>query len=224
MEKGIVLLSGGMDSLVTAAIAVNECESVYFMHASYGQRTQERERRSFDLLCGHYRPAGARILDWSWLAELGGSRLTDPDFRITPQMGQPAFPDTYVPFRNANLICAAVAWAEAIEANSIYIGAVEEDSSGYPDCRKVFFEAMQATVNTGSRNIPPITIRTPVIDLDKAAIVKLGISLKAPFELSWSCYFSDDEACGECDSCALRLKAFASAKVTDPIKYRGNLS
>jgi len=219
MEKAIVLLSGGMDSLVCAAVAVRECDTVYFLHASYGQRTQERERWSFDQLCRHYKPIGTKILDWRWLAELGGSLLTDPDFRSSADLDQP-FPETYVPFRNANLLCAAVAWAESVSATRIYIGAVEEDSSGYPDCRKSFFRAMQEAIDTGSRNTPPIIIHTPVIDLDKAAIVKLGMSLNAPFALSWSCYFASDEACGECDSCRLRLKAFAGAGLTDPIKYQ----
>lgn len=221
MDKAIVLLSGGMDSLVTAAVAVQECEQVCFLHASYGQKTQERERQSFERLCRHYQPTDSKILDWSWLAEIGGSRLTDPDFASDRSLAESRIPDTYVPFRNASLICAAVAWAEAVNASRIYIGAVEEDSSGYPDCRKSFFEAMQKAIETGSRNLPLITIHTPVIDLDKASIVRLGIQLNAPFELSWSCYFSSEEACGVCDSCRLRLKAFSLAGIADPINYRG---
>jgi len=221
MDKAIVLLSGGMDSLVTAAVAVNECESVYFLHASYGQRTQDREKLSFEQLCQFYQPVGSKILDWNWLAEIGGSRLTDPGFTSDRTVQETSFPDTYVPFRNASLICAAVAWAEVVRTTRIYIGAVESDSSGYPDCRKSFFKAMQMTIETGSRNLPEITLHTPVIDMDKASIVRLGMELNAPFELSWSCYFSSEEACGECDSCRLRLRAFEQAGLSDLIRYRG---
>lgn len=219
MKRAIVLLSGGMDSLVTAAVAKRDCNEVYFLHASYGQRTQERELASFDALCSYFQPAGIKVLDWRWLSEMGGSMLTDPDFPAAtdPEAG---FPATYVPFRNATLICAAVAWAEVIKAEAIYIGAVEEDGSGYPDCRESFFDAMRQTIATGSRNDPPISIECPVLHLRKAQIVSLGHSLAAPFELSWSCYFGSDAACGECDSCRLRLKAFAEAGVRDPIPYR----
>ncbi|NLK49289.1 MAG: 7-cyano-7-deazaguanine synthase QueC [Candidatus Cloacimonetes bacterium] len=222
MEKAIVLLSGGLDSLVTAAVAATQCGELYFLHVSYGQRTQARELQSFTDISRHYQPMQTKVLDWRWLAELGGSRLTDASYQPAKSQKQQDFPDTYVPFRNATLLCAAVAWAEVVQANRIYIGAVEEDSSGYPDCRKIFFEAMQKTIETGSGNNPPISIHTPVIDLHKSEIVALGMKLKAPFELSWSCYFASDEACGKCDSCLLRLNAFSQAGFTDPIKYRRN--
>lgn len=220
MKRAIVLLSGGMDSLVTAAVAIKECPEVYFLHFVYGQRTQSRELQSFESLCEFYRPKGRKIIDWNWLAELGGSKLTDSEFSGNNAHRGLPFPDTYVPFRNASFLCAATSLAEVISASEIYIGAVEEDSSGYPDCRQVFFDAMQRAIETGSANTPPITIHTPVLNLDKSQIVKLGQELGAPFDLSWSCYFAQEEACGVCDSCILRLKAFDKAGIPDPIKYR----
>ncbi len=216
-HRAVVLLSGGMDSLVTAAVAVRDCGEVNFLHATYGQKTQERELRSFQALCEHYKPKRSMVLDAGWLGTMGGSRLTNPDFALDRES---AIPDTYVPFRNANLVCAAVSWAEATGCDRIYIGAVEEDSSGYPDCRESFFAALQNVIALGSRNDPPISIETPVIHLSKAQIVRLGKDLDVPFQLSWSCYFSQDEACGDCDSCRLRLKAFREAGCEDPIPYR----
>ncbi|MDD2331771.1 MAG: 7-cyano-7-deazaguanine synthase, partial [Candidatus Cloacimonetes bacterium] len=153
-------------------------------------------------------------------AELKGSALTDSSISIRDYDASPEIPNTYVPYRNANLLCMAVSWAEVISAGKIYIGAVEIDSSGYPDCRKSFFVAMQKAIDTGSLSGSKIQIETPLIDLSKAEIVKLGYSLNAPFELSWSCYRDNDLACGSCDSCVLRLKAFAGAGIPDPISYQ----
>lgn len=209
-----------MDSLVTAAIAARDCAELNFLHASYGQRTQERELKSFKAICGYYRPQQEKVLNLDWLAQIGGSALTDQALEVPTQAGGKGVPNTYVPFRNANLLCAAVAWAEVIQADSIYIGAVEEDSSGYPDCREVFFEAFRKTIETGTKNEFSIRIVTPVLHLNKAEIVKLGLELGAPFELSWSCYQDNDSACGVCESCRLRLKAFAGAGYIDPIPYR----
>lgn len=221
MNRAIVLLSGGMDSLVSAAVAVKECDEVNFLHFSYGQRTEARERASFEALTGHYHPQSAKLVDYHWLQEIGGSALTDSSMELREGNSQAAgIPNTYVPFRNATLLCAAVAWAEVIKANRIYIGAVEEDSSGYPDCREVFFAAFEKVIATGSEAGTKIKIVTPVIHLNKAEIVKLGKELHAPFELSWSCYQSQDKACGVCDSCRLRLKAFKAAGLIDPIPYR----
>lgn len=216
-HKAIVLLSGGMDSLVTAAVAARDCAEVNFLHAAYGQRTQERELASFRALCAHYQPRRSMVLDWNWLGAMGGSQLTDGDFSTGATS---SIPNTYVPFRNANLVCAAVSWAEATGCDRVYIGAVEEDSSGYPDCRESFFSALQQAISLGSRNDPPVRIETPVIHLSKAQIVSLGMELGVPFQHSWSCYFSQDEACGVCDSCRLRLKAFSTAGCVDPIPYR----
>jgi 7-cyano-7-deazaguanine synthase len=219
-NRAIVLLSGGMDSLVTAAIALMENDEVHFLHANYRQRTEAKELWCFHKLCEYYQPASARVVDLSWLSDIGGSALTDSNLQIRDHSETGEIPNTYVPFRNANLLCTAVSWAEVIEANRIYIGAVEEDSSGYPDCREVFFQAMQILIETGTKNRFPIQIRTPVINLSKAEIVQKGIELKAPFQYSWSCYKDDDLACGACDSCHLRQKAFSKSKATDPIKYR----
>ena len=219
MTRAIILLSGGMDSLVCAATAVAECDEAYFLHFSYGQRTQKKELACFNSLVQHYQPKAAKVVDYQCLSEIGGSALTDPSWAIQPNASS-AIPNTYVPFRNALLLCAAVAWAEVIDASSIYIGAVEEDSSGYPDCRSVFFQAFNQVISTGSVAGESIKIVTPVIDKSKAEIVKLGMQLRAPFQLSWSCYASDEEACGVCDSCRLRLKAFSEAGLQDPITYK----
>jgi len=219
MDRAIVLLSGGMDSLVTAGIACRENDEVCFLHVNYGQKTQEKELECFRQLVLHYRPTQTRIVDLNWLGEIGGSALTDDKITIEDYQGRKDAPLTYVPFRNANLLATAVSWAEVIRANRIYIGAVEEDSSGYPDCREVFFQSMQAAINTGTQCPFPIEIRTPVIHLNKADIVKLGMKLQVPFEYSWSCYKDNQIACGVCDSCALRLKAFEQAGFTDPIPY-----
>lgn len=218
-NRAIVLLSGGMDSLVTAAIACLENEEVHFLHANYGQRTEAKELWCFHRLCEHYNPASAKVVDLSWLSEIGGSALTDSNLQIKNHSGKPEVPNTYVPFRNANLLCTAISWAEVLRASRIYIGAVEEDSSGYPDCRETFFQAMQILIETGTKNLFPIQIRTPVIHMSKAEIVQRGTELGAPFQFSWSCYKSEDIACGVCDSCHLRLKAFSKAGYTDPVKY-----
>jgi 7-cyano-7-deazaguanine synthase len=210
-----------MDSLVTAAVAARDCAEINFLHASYGQRTQSRELKSFEAICAHYKPARKMVLNWDWFARIGGSALTDSTLDVPIGGSAGGVPVTYVPFRNANLLAAAVAWAEVIQADKVYIGAVEEDSSGYPDCREVFFQAFQKAIETGTKNEFPILLETPVLHLDKAGIVKLGLELNAPFEHSWSCYRDNDLACGLCDSCRLRLKAFALAGYRDPIPYRG---
>jgi 7-cyano-7-deazaguanine synthase len=221
MSKAIVLVSGGMDSLVTAAVAIRENTFVAFLHINYGQRTKDKEIECFYNICKHYKPEEQLIIDMSWLGKIGGSALTDNNIEINDYSGSKVIPQTYVPFRNANLISAAVSCAEVISADRIYIGAVEEDSSGYPDCREVFYQSMQKTIETGSVNLNSIKIIMPVIKLNKSQIVQLGVKLKAPFEYSWSCYKDNNIACGVCDSCFLRLKAFKIAGVTDPISYVG---
>ncbi len=220
MNRAIVLVSGGMDSLVSAAVAARDCDELNFLHVSYGQRTQARELKCFEAIARHYRPRRSEVLVWDWLTRIGGSALTDPGLAIPSQEPGGGIPPTYVPFRNANLLCAAVSWAEVTGSESIYIGAVEEDSSGYPDCRELFFKAFERVIATGGKNDFPIRIVTPVLHLSKTEIVKLGLELKAPFELSWSCYADNDAACGQCESCRLRLKAFAGAGYSDPITYR----
>ncbi len=220
MIKSIILVSGGMDSLVTAAIAGRESDEVHFLHANYGQRTQKKEAELFEKLCTHFKPAGCRSVDISYLAEIGGSALTDLSMDVKDYSeGESGIPDTYVPFRNAHLICIAVSWAEVIGAQRIYIGAVEEDSSGYPDCRDVFYKRFGLTIDAGTRDDTHIEIHTPVIHMNKAEIIRLGRELGAPFELSWSCYRDNDVACGTCDSCHLRIQAFKRAGIKDPNPY-----
>lgn len=218
MLKAVVLLSGGMDSLVTAAVAARDNDEIYLLHANYGQRTEARELRTFQKLVEYFRPAGTLIADLSYLTAIGGSALTDPSIAVPTHMGE-GIPVTYVPFRNANLLSIGVSWAEALGATKVYIGAVEEDSSGYPDCREIFYRRFQQAIDTGTKGDPRIEIVTPVIYLSKAEIVRLGMELGAPFEHSWSCYQREDKACGVCDSCRLRLKAFAEAGLQDPIPY-----
>ncbi|MBN2460330.1 MAG: 7-cyano-7-deazaguanine synthase QueC [Candidatus Cloacimonetes bacterium] len=222
--NSIVLVSGGMDSLVTAAVAVQESDAVNFLHITYGQRTQEAERRCFHKLVEFYEPADSMIVDISYLRQMGGSSLTDPALKIQQFGESRGIPNTYVPYRNGNFIAIATSWAEIIVANRIYIGAVEEDSSGYPDCRESFFQAAEETINQGTRDDTGIKIITPVIHMEKSEIVKLGERLQVPFESSWSCYKYNDVACGSCDSCVLRIRAFQKAGLKDPLPYRSKIS
>jgi 7-cyano-7-deazaguanine synthase len=225
--KAVVLLSGGMDSCVTAAIA-NQTHRLALLHASYGQRTEQRERRSFDAVADFYRATERLVIRLDSLARMGGSALTDHSIAV-PESGAALAPDagipiTYVPFRNAHFLSAAVSWAEVIGATAIFIGAVAEDSSGYPDCRPEYYRAFAALVREGTRPETDIKIVTPVIAMRKSEIVRRGIELGAPLEFTWSCYQFEDEACGTCDSCRLRLQAFAEAGVRDPIAYRARVA
>lgn len=209
-----------MDSCVTAAIADAECVEIAFLHISYGQRTENRERKAFNDIADHYRIANRLDISIEHLAKIGGSSLTDEKIAVTEaDLLSKEIPTSYVPFRNANMLSIAVSWAEVIGANAIYIGAVAEDSSGYPDCRPEFYRAFQSAIDAGTKPETHIEIRTPIIDMSKAEIVRKGIELGAPLHLTWSCYRSEDLACGTCDSCALRLRGFAKAGVTDPIAY-----
>ena len=225
--KAVVLLSGGMDSCVTTAIA-NQTHRLALLHASYGQRTERRERRAFDEIADFYEVRDRLVVRADAFAQIGGSALTDE--RITvPESGEAlspraGIPVTYVPFRNAHFLSVAVSWAEVIGANSIFIGAVAEDSSGYPDCRPEYYKAFQAVIREGTRPETYIEIVTPVIAMRKSEIVRRGFDLQAPVHLTWSCYQYDDEACGACDSCRLRLRAFSEAGVRDPIAYRAQVA
>jgi 7-cyano-7-deazaguanine synthase len=216
----VCLVSGGMDSCVTAALADDEAEALAFLHVSYGQLTEARERRAFEAIADHYAVKQRLIVSLEHLAQIGGSSLTDRDIPVrSADIRSNNIPTSYVPFRNAHLLSIATSWAEVIGANAIYIGAVAEDSSGYPDCRPEFYEAFQKVVTLGTRPETEIEIRTPVIELKKSEIVKLGQKLNAPFALTWSCYKESEAACGDCDSCALRLLAFSAAGMADPIAY-----
>ena len=217
---GVCLISGGMDSCVTAAIANQECDELAFLHVSYGQRTEARERQAFEEIADHYGVKRRLVVSLEHLTQIGGSSLTDVKIDVSPaNLSHHGIPSSYVPFRNAHLLSIATSWAEVIGASSIYIGAVAEDSSGYPDCRPEFYAAFQRTIHTGTKPETNIELRTPVINLKKSEIVSLGQRLQAPLQLSWSCYRESSEACGDCDSCALRLRAFREAGITDPIPY-----
>lgn len=216
----ICLVSGGMDSCVTAAIANEENDELAFLHVSYGQRTEKRERAAFEALADHYEVKERLVISLEHLAKIGGSSLTDSRIPVTAaNLSAPGIPSSYVPFRNAHLLSAAVSWGEVINASAIYIGAVAEDSSGYPDCRPEFYDAFQNVLDIGTKPETRITIETPVIAMRKSEIVQKGIELRAPLHLTWSCYQESEAACGNCDSCALRLRAFREAGVTDPIPY-----
>ncbi len=225
--KAVVLLSGGMDSCVTAAIA-NQTHRLALLHASYGQRTERRERRAFDEIADFYRVRERLVVRFDAFAQIGGSALTDDRIRV-PESGEAlaphaGIPVTYVPFRNAHFLSAAVSWAEVIGATALFIGAVAEDSSGYPDCRPEYYRAFQALIREGTRPETHIEIVTPVIAMRKSEIVRRGAEFGAPLERTWSCYQSEDEACGTCDSCRLRLRAFAEAGLRDPIAYRAQVA
>jgi 7-cyano-7-deazaguanine synthase len=219
-QLAICLVSGGMDSCVTAAIAGEENDELAFLHVSYGQRTVKREREAFEALADHYNVKSRLVISLEHLAKIGGSSLTDARIPVTTaDLSAPGIPSSYVPFRNAHLLSAAVSWGEVINANAIYIGAVAEDSSGYPDCRPEFYDAFQNVLDIGTKPETRITIETPVIAMRKSEIVRRGIELGAPLHLTWSCYKESESACGNCDSCALRLRAFREAGVNDPIPY-----
>jgi 7-cyano-7-deazaguanine synthase len=217
--RSVVLLSGGMDSCVCAALAVRDSEAAA-LHISYGQRTEERERLGFEQICDRLGIKHRMAIRDESFRLIGGSALTDAAIAV-PEAGEQIgtdIPVTYVPFRNAHFLSAAVSWAEVLDAEQIYIGAVEQDSSGYPDCRPAYYQAFNAVIKAGTRE-GKIQVVTPLIALRKVEIVKLGLELGAPFELSWSCYSREDQACGVCESCALRLRAFAEAGAEDPIPY-----
>ena len=219
-QLAICLVSGGMDSCVTAAIAHKENDELAFLHVSYGQRTENRERQSFEALADHFNVDLRLVISLEQLARIGGSSLTDNSIPVTTaDLSAPGIPSSYVPFRNAHLLAAAVSWGEVIGATSIYIGAVAEDSSGYPDCRPEFYDAFQRVLDIGTKPETHITIETPVIGMRKSEIVQRGLELGAPLHLTWSCYRESERACGSCDSCALRLRAFREAGTVDPIPY-----
>lgn len=216
----VCLVSGGMDSCVTAAIAREENEELAFLHVSYGQLTEERERRAFEETADFYGVRRRLAVPIEHLARIGGSSLTDEAIPVAEaNLSSREIPTSYVPFRNAHLLSIATSWAEVIRARRIYMGAVAEDSSGYPDCRPEFYEAFQQVIDLGTRPETRIEIVTPVIAMLKSEIVRRGVELGAPLALTWSCYSGQERACGRCDSCALRLRAFEAAGVRDPILY-----
>lgn len=218
-QIAVVLVSGGMDSCVTAAIAGREYEQA-FLHLNYGQRTEKRELRAFNEIADFYNVKQRLVVNVEHLSKIGGSSLTDPSIAVPPvELNRKDVPATYVPFRNANILSVAVSWGEVLCAAKIYIGAVEEDSSGYPDCRAEFYRAFNDVIRLGTKPDTSLEILTPIIHMNKSEIVTLGQELRAPFHLTWSCYQREDRACGVCDSCALRLRGFRVAGFDDPIPY-----
>lgn len=218
-DLAVVLMSGGMDSCVTLAIAAQTCD-VAALHLNYGQRTERRELQAFHSIADHYHIKNRLVISMEHLARIGGSSLTDASIPVAPaNLSRQGIPTSYVPFRNANFLAVAVSWAEVLGARWIYIGAVEEDSSGYPDCRQSFYDAYNAVIKEGTKSDTHIEIVTPIIRSSKAEIVTRGVAIGAPLELTWSCYQSEELACGVCDSCALRLRGFQKAGVVDPIRY-----
>jgi 7-cyano-7-deazaguanine synthase len=219
-ELAVVAVSGGMDSCVTAAIASENFE-LAFAHINYGQRTEKRELKAFNDIADFYGVKEKLVIDYTHLSKIGGSSLTDKNISVSKaNLNNKNIPTSYVPFRNANILSACVSWAEVLKAKAIFIGAVFEDSSGYPDCRPEFFSAFEKMIDIGTKPETKVKVETPIIYLSKSEIVEKGIELKAPVHLTWSCYQNEDEACGVCDSCALRLRGFQQAGVEDPINYK----
>ena len=217
-QRAVVLLSGGMDSCVCAALAARDHEAAA-VHVSYGQRTEDRERRAFLAICDRLGIRDRLLVRNEALSAIGGSALTDRNIGVPESHAIGSdIPVTYVPFRNAHFLSVAVSWAEVLGAARVYIGAVEQDSSGYPDCRPAYYQAFNQVIKLGTKD-GRIEIVTPLIQLRKAEIVRLGLELGAPFDLTWSCYSREDSACGVCDSCVLRLRAFRDAGSADPIPY-----
>ena len=231
-RKAVVLLSGGMDSCVSTAIAreKHDAGNIALLHAGYGQRTQRRERQAFEEVADFYGVRERLVVQLDHFRAIGGSALTDEKVAVPENaLGAPgpagrAIPVTYVPFRNAHFLSVAVSWAEVLGAGAIYIGAVAEDSSGYPDCRPEYYRVFQELIRAGTKPETQIEIVTPVIHMKKSEIIRRGLALGAPLHLTWSCYQEEEMACGACDSCLLRLRAFAEAGTTDPIPYRRAVS
>ncbi len=216
--RAVILVSGGMDSCVTAAIAKEDGHELCFLHLNYGQRTEKRELMAFHNIADFYDVKDRLVVDMSHLAQIGGSCLTDHIIDVpTADLDNEEIPISYVPFRNANILSAATSWAEVLGAKALYIGAVEEDSSVYPDCRRSFYDSFERTIDEGTKPDTQIKIITPLIKLSKKEIILEGHALHAPINLSWSCYERENIPCGECDSCALRARGFAQAGMTDPI-------
>lgn len=205
---------------MTTAIAAQESDEIAMLHVSYGQRTERRERQAFDDVADFYGVMKRLVASIDYLTKIGGSSLTDKNIEVSrANLASTEIPTSYVPFRNAHLLSIATSWAEVIGAHRIYIGAVAEDSSGYPDCRPEYYEAFNRVIAVGTKPETQIKIITPVITMKKSEIIQRGLALKAPLHLTWSCYQAEDQACGVCDSCALRLHGFREAGVRDPIAY-----
>jgi len=218
-KLAVVLVSGGMDSCVSVAIAQRDYE-LAFLHVSYGQRTESRERRAFEEIAGYYQAKRRLVCQLTHLTQIGGSSLTDLSIRVEEaDLSRKDIPTSYVPFRNAHFLSIAVSWGEVLGAEALFIGAVAEDSSGYPDCRPEYYQAFNELIRAGTKPGTRLQIITPVIHMKKREIILTGSQLGVPFHLTWSCYKNTDIACGRCDSCALRLRGFREAGISDPVPY-----
>ncbi|MCS7176250.1 MAG: 7-cyano-7-deazaguanine synthase QueC [Candidatus Kapabacteria bacterium] len=219
-KLAVALMSGGMDSTVAAALVRHQGYEIAALHVTYAHRTARREQRAFHDICEAWGISRQLVVSIDYLRSIGGSALTDERIPVPEgRVDRAEVPPTYVPFRNANLLSIATSWAEVLKAEAIVIGAVEEDSSGYPDCRQVFYEAFQRVIELGTHPETRITLLTPVIHMRKCDIVRTGVGLRVPFHLTWSCYVREDIPCGRCDSCLLRLRGFQEAGVPDPLPY-----
>ncbi len=222
-KLAVVLMSGGMDSALCTAIAIQDGYEIAALHLNYGQRTEKRELQAFDELCDFYFIKKKLVVNVEHLVLIGQSSLTDKNIEVEKaDLERKEIPSSYVPFRNGNILSIAASWAETLKAAAIYIGAMQLDSSGYPDCRREFFDAFQNAINTGTKPETNIRIITPIINFTKKDIVLQGKNLNVPFHLTWSCYQNEDKACGVCDSCALRLRGFGEAGIEDPLPYIKN--
>ncbi len=220
-ELAIVLVSGGMDSLVSAAIAYQAHEEIAFLHLNYGQKTEKKELECFHNIADFYNVSRKhrKVIDVSYFRQIGGNTLTDDTMKVQDYQGESdEIPNSYVPFRNTHIVAMAVSWAEVTGAKKIYIGAVDEDSSGYPDCRPSYYKALNNLIKEGTK-LGDIEVLTPIINMQKTQIIQQGLDLQAPLHWSWSCYARGDKACGVCDSCALRLRAFQKLNMQDPLEY-----
>ncbi len=220
MKKAVVILSGGMDSSTALFIAKKERYKIIPLHFNYSQRTEKKELESFNKICDYLNLKQRYIIDIPFFKQIGASALVDENIEVPIDGIKPGIPITYVPFRNGIFLSIAAAIAEKESAEAIFIGVVEEDSSGYPDCREEFIKNMQNAINSGTKPKTNIEIKTPLIHLKKEDIVKKALEVGVPLEYTWSCYKNEDEACGVCDSCRLRLKGFEKAGIKDPIKYK----
>ena len=222
MKKAVVLLSGGMDSLTCLGIAKELSKDVATLHLNYGHKTEKRELEAYTKISDHYNIKKRLVVDVTHLAAIGGSSLTDKNIEVEKadlNVESTEIPSSYVPFRNANILSIATSWAEVLGFNTLYIGAVAEDSAGYPDCRPEFYQAFEKVIELGTKPETAIKIHTPLIDMSKKDIVLKGLELNVPFELSWSCYANNEIACGSCDSCIRRLRGFELATSSDTIEY-----
>jgi 7-cyano-7-deazaguanine synthase len=219
-KKAICVMSGGMDSTLSAYMKKNEGYEIIGVHFNYNQRTKKKELECFHKICEDLEVKKKYVLDLDFFKQLGASALTDESIEVPVNGVEDGIPITYVPFRNGIFLSMAAAIAEKEGASIISIGVVEEDSSGYPDCRFNYIKSMQESINLGTKDETNITIDMPLVKLKKSQIVQKALELNVPLILTWSCYKDNDEACGVCDSCRLRLNGFKLAGVSDPIRYK----